>query len=175
MSVRNFSSVFPSGDFIAGLVDGEGCFALKFRRETKENRPSKAIYFGWQAAFIIALRKDDVGLLEKVQKVLGCGRITFSGNNARYHVQSTDDLVNKIVPFFEQYKLFGKKSKDFVLWTEAVKLIALNKKKSVNAQRGVRGFVRVNWDMNDLARLKEIRGQMIEFKSARSLPFKWVG
>jgi len=33
------------GDYIAGFVDGEGCFALKFRRDYKSKRKSKPEYF----------------------------------------------------------------------------------------------------------------------------------
>ena len=33
------------GDYIAGFVDGEGCFALKFSKETKRNRPNSPAYY----------------------------------------------------------------------------------------------------------------------------------
>ena len=167
-----YSSSLPSGDFIAGLTDGEGCFALKFRRDFKKNRPNSPVYFGWQTAFIITLRKDDVPLLQKVKQVIGCGTITFSRNSASFQVQDTDELLNKIVPFFLRYKLHGKKAQDFKLWAEAVKLIAFNKKRTVNVQRGVRGFIKVNWKKEDLLRLNQIRKDMKAYKAAHA-PFKW--
>jgi len=165
-------SSLPSGDFVAGLTDGEGCFALKFRRDFKKNRPNSPVYFGWQAAFIITLRKDDFPLLQKVKQVVGCGTITISGNSASFQVQDTDELLNMIVSFFTRYKLHGKKAEDFKLWVEAVKLIASNKKRNVNVQRGVRGFIKVNWKKEDILRLKEIRNDMRVYKAAHS-PFKW--
>lgn len=166
-------SSLPSGDYIAGLVDGEGCFALIFRREVKENRPSKPVYFAWRAAFIIALRQDDKELLEKIRTVFGCGVVITSQTTARYQVQHLEYLLRVIIPFFEQYKLFGKKSKDFVLWSEAVKLVALNRNKDVNLKKGVQGFIKSNWSEKDIARLMEIRTQMITYKSARTKLFKW--
>jgi intein-encoded DNA endonuclease-like protein len=33
------------GDYIAGFVDGEGCFALKFSKETKRNRAGNPCYY----------------------------------------------------------------------------------------------------------------------------------
>lgn len=165
-------SFLPSGDFIAGLTDGEGCFVLKFRRDFKKNRTNAPAYFGWQAAFVIVLRKDDMHLLEKVRKVIGCGTISYSGNSVRLQVQDTKELINKIVPFFRKYRLYGKKADDFKLWLEAVSLIAKNKRQTVNVQRGVRGFTRVIWKTEDLVRLNEIRNLMLPYKAAHP-PFKW--
>jgi len=51
-------SLLP-GEFIAGLTEGEGCFALKFRRDVRRERPNSPVYFGWQALFAIVLRSDD--------------------------------------------------------------------------------------------------------------------
>lgn len=166
------NSSLPSGDYVAGLTDGEGCFALKFRRDFKKNRTNTPIYFGWQAAFVIVLRKDDAHLLEKAKQVIGCGKISFSGNSVRFQVQDTDDLLNKIIPFFTHYKLHGKKADDFKLWSEAVRLIANNKRRIVNVKRGVRGFIKVDWRMEDLLRLDEIRKLMLVYKAVHP-PFKW--
>lgn len=35
------------GDYIAGFVDGEGCFALKFRRDVRHDRPGNPEYYYW--------------------------------------------------------------------------------------------------------------------------------
>ncbi len=161
------------GDFVAGLVEGEGCFAIKFRRDIKRNRPGAPVYFGWQALFAIVLRKDDALLLEKVMNTLGCGSISYSGTTARYHVQDTYMLVDKVMPFFKTYGLYGKKQEDFQLWCEAIELISRNKRKGINLTKGKRGFARVVWDEVDLQRLEEIRHAMIVFKSTRTSAFKW--
>lgn len=40
--------ILPS-DYIAGFVDGEDCFALKFRRDVKNKRRGKTTYFYWNS------------------------------------------------------------------------------------------------------------------------------
>ena len=41
------------GDYIAGFVDGEGCFYLTYRSEKKTKRPGQPIYRRWLAYFAI--------------------------------------------------------------------------------------------------------------------------
>gem|GEM_PF-6727427 len=40
-----------SGEYVAGFVDGEGCFALKFRRDVRRDRMGSPEYFYWDAEF----------------------------------------------------------------------------------------------------------------------------
>ncbi len=75
-------------------------------------------------------------------------------------MQDTDELLTKVVPFFVFHKFYGKKSKDFELWKEAVELVARNKKKGVNLTKGKRGFVKAIWNTTDLKRLQQIRTDM---------------
>ncbi|SRR5258708_7182964 len=114
-------------DYIAGLVDGEGCFSLNFRRDVRRERKKSPIYFRWKAAFSIVMRMDDHSLLELVKTTLGCGDITYSRGNVRFQVQDTQILQSIIVPFFTLHKLYGKKSKDFQLWKEAVSILVKNR------------------------------------------------
>lgn len=44
-----------SNDYIAGFVDGEGCFAFTVRCDVRKERASKATYLSWKAAFVIRL------------------------------------------------------------------------------------------------------------------------
>lgn len=166
-------SLLP-GEFVAGLTEGEGCFALKFRRDVKKDRPNSPAYFGWQALFAISLRKDDAPLLGKVKNALRCGSLSFSDDSIRFQIQDIETLVNKVIPFFDRFRLYGKKYNDFVLWKEAVMIIYRNKKKSVNVKQGRRGFIPVIWNKKDLLRLKGIREEMKLFKS-KGHPFKWTG
>ncbi len=170
--MKNSLGLLP-GEFVAGLTEGEGCFALKFRRDVKKNRPNSPEYFGWQALFVISLRKDDAPLLEKVKNTLECGNLSFSGGSVRFQIQDIETLLNKVIPFFDRFRLHGKKYEDFLLWKEAVRIIYKNKKKNVNVEQGKRGFTPVIWHKEDLLRLEEIRQQMRIFKSKQP-PFKWT-
>ena len=156
-----------SGDYIAGLVDGEGCFALNFRRDKKYKRKGQPEYFYWKVLFAIVLRADDKPLLEKVRDTLDCGSIYLSpprtrqpSPEVRYCVQNLKDLRGKIVPFFLNNPLHSKKREDFVLWAEAVDILYPNKRTPL--KKGELEF----------QRLLEIAKEMKSYKSKRA-PWKW--
>ena len=166
-----------SGDYVAGFVDGEGCFALKFRRDRQKNVGSQKVreYFYWGVEFVIVLRPDDVHILELIKDRLGCGSITYTSNGlqVRYSIQNTKDLAEKIVPFFKQHKLMANKSFDFILWSQAVEIINKHRNGILNIQTGVRGFVKKALPKEDIEKLTNLRNQMLDYKSDRSKKFKW--
>lgn len=163
-----------SGDYIAGFVDGEGCFALKFRRDIRHERKNKPVYFYWDIEFAIELRQDDRGLLEKIQATLECGRINVNRRGvARYSVQRIEDLNSIIVPFFTKHRLYGKKQHDFGLWKEATSIFQRNQRQELNIQKGKRGFCKTMWNPKDLKRLIEIHKEMKQYKSKRE-EWKWL-
>lgn len=155
------------GDYIAGFVDGEGCFALKFMRSVRHDRPNKPVYFYWGIEFAIVLRADDKDILEKIRYTLDCGAVSpiNKAGCARYSVGKWDDLSSKILPFFEKYPLRAKKEKDYLLWTEALSILIRNKQ--------AKAFKKIIMNEVDLSRLKEIHAEMGEFKS-NVKQWKWL-
>lgn len=121
------------GDYISGFVDGEGCFYINYRKETKRKRKGAPIYFRWTAYFAIMLRKDDKKILEQIKHTLECGKI-FSLKNGMiwYGVQDMNDIKNKIIPFFRHYPLRAKKKHDFDLWLKAAEIIYSHKKRGAD-------------------------------------------
>src|SRR4030042_4501080 len=146
-----------TGEYIAGFVDGEGCFSLTYRKD-------KGKYFYWKASFIIALRKDDKNILENIKEYFSYGNISYSRENIRFEIADPDILSKKVIPFFDKHQLIGKKNNDFNLWREAVQIIVKNKRKSINSSKGHRGFTKNEWDENDLLRLSQIRNNMQSYK-----------
>ena len=165
------------GDYIAGFVDGEGCFALKFRRDLKQNRGNKKFreYFYWNVEFAIVLRSDDIKILNSIKETLKCGtvRIVHKQNQVRFSIQNPKELKDKIIPFFKKYKLRAKKGMDFELWSEAVEIINNSRRKTLNIAKGQQGFTKQEMNKQDQKRLQEIRNQMILYKSYRDKPFRW--
>jgi len=163
------------GDYIAGFVDGEGCFALGFRRDVRHDRKGKPEYFYWDIAFAITLRSDDIKILELIKEALECGRISVTKNSsARYEVSDVNDLSGKIVPFFERYPLHAKKGLDFKLWKEALKILKRNRQiKKGPERRQATGFQKIEWNANDLERIKQICYEMKQYKS-RGKAWKWL-
>lgn len=162
------------GDYVAGFVDGEGCFALNFRRDVRHDRKGSPVYFYWDAEFVILLRADDRDILEKIQHALNCGNISVSKRNSvRYSVTNFDDLNFKIIPFFKKYPLRAKKLSDFILWKEAVDILGRNKQKKIKRLKYQRGFPKIKWKTGDIQRLKGIHKEMQEYKS-RAPEWKWL-
>lgn len=163
------------GDYVAGFVDGEGCFALKFRRDIRHERKNKPVYFYWDIEFAIMLHGDDKEILEKIRETLGCGRL---GNldkrgNIRYAVNDINELSEVVIPFFERHPLYAKKKNDFELWKEAAGLFKKNQRLQLNRKGGERGFHRTHWNQSDLKRLKEIHNEMMRYKTG-ARKWKWL-
>lgn len=163
------------GDYIAGFVDGEGCFALKFRRDVRYERTGKPVYFYWDIEFAIVLRQDDKEVLEKIKNTLNCGKIhkPNKSGSVRYAVNTISDLLNIIAPFFEKYPLHAKKRLDFRLWKEA--LVILNRNQQRTTQRSAKqvGFSKIHWNRRDIHRLERIQEEMRIYKSKRG-NWKWI-
>ena len=166
------SNAVLTPDYICGLVDGEGCFALNYRRDKRLDRKRQPEYFYWTIKFIIVLRDDDKVLLEKVRESFDCGYVRVSMGAARYHVDKIDDLTEKILPFFSNHRLRGKKYNDFLLWAEA--LAILHEARQVSPPKGTRGFPKMRLDPSDTQRLYEIREEMRKYKS-KGPEWKWLG
>ena len=163
------------GDYIAGFVDGEGCFALKFRRDVRHDRKNKPVYFYWDIEFAIVLRNDDREILESIKYTLNCGRLNKPDQRgfARHSVTHINDLTAKIVPFFDKHPLYAKKKYDFLLWKEAVGIFKRNQRFEVNARAGKDGFQKTIWNEKDLKRLAAIHEEMKQYK-AKHKGWKWL-
>lgn len=154
------------GDYIAGFIDGEGCFYLTYRSEIKQNRPGKPTYYRWLPYFAMTLREDDVQILEKIKNTLGCGNIYFlkkdskRGRQAYFGIQNIDDLYNIVMPFFKKYHLRAKKRLDFELWCSGLKILHRNKKNKLSCSA------------KDNSMLVEIRKRMRTYKSDLGREYK---
>lgn len=161
-------------DYISGFVDGEGCFALKFRRDVRHDRPNKPIYFYWGIEFAIMLKADDAGILEAIKYTLDCGKISINkSGGARYAVNKIDDLLGKIVPFFEKHPLYAKKRFDFDLWKEAVNLMYRNRGLKTNVGTESGGIRKKSWNLLDIKRLEAIHKEMSKYKGGNRI-WKWL-
>jgi hypothetical protein len=95
---------------MAGFTAGEGCFSV-----TKNNYASK-IYF--KLVFSITQHKYDESLLKSFVDFFGCGVYypTSTLTTGDFQCRKFSDNYEKIIPFFRQYNILGKKLKDFENW-----------------------------------------------------------
>jgi hypothetical protein len=107
--------------FLTGFTDGDGSFSILVSKDTKGKLLCKV-----QPVFTIGLHPKDLPLLEKIQKSLGgVGKINVrkDGSGVHYIVSSTKDLINQVIPHFDNYPLVSKKKADYELFKEIVLLI----------------------------------------------------
>ena len=116
---------------ISGFVVGEGCFYVEFGKDTKYKLQIRV-----RPSFVIELAEDDLDILEAIKRSINCGTIyhvdfgrykTYQykkwKRHVRYKVSNITDIATKLVPFFEQNPLFGKKAKAFYYFREVVQRI----------------------------------------------------
>lgn len=128
----------------SGLIDGEGSFSIIVDK-------NKTRQLGWrvQLKFQIGLHTKDLNLLYKLQQYLGgvdIGSIHLARNRemVNYSIDSNKGL-SKLIIHLEKYPLLTKKSVDFMLFKQAVKLV--NNKAHLTVQ-GLNEIVNIKASMN---------------------------
>ena len=108
----SISSVQLDPSWIAGFVDGEGCFSVSVHRNICMHR-----HGGWQlqAVFHVYQHRDHGDVLFALCAYFGCGYVRPKGPRSdvlTYSVSSLRELDERIVPFFEEHRLLVK-DRDF--------------------------------------------------------------
>lgn len=106
--------------YISGYVDGEGSFNISFS-------PRPKLLVGWETrpSFSVSQHKKRSYVLTLIKMYFGCGNIR---EDRRYgiHVfetRSLKDIVEKILPHFEQYPLLSEKQKDVLYYKKICQLM----------------------------------------------------
>jgi len=147
---------------IVTLVSNDGCFDLQFRKDTRHERSGSPTYYRWKIQFVITTPKENVKVLEKAKKIIGCGNVSVAGSQARFSVQKIGDITDAVIPYFQKNTLAGKKKKDFDLWQKAVEIIRRNK-----------GVPIAKWKKSDLLYVMEIHNLTAKYKQ-KPRKQKWI-
>ena len=111
--------------WFVGFVDGEGYFQICIQNAGRSA----------QTHLNITVREDDGPVLRDIQSVLGIGKIyqidrTADRNNGRksqnqyrWRVNRIQEVVEIVIPLFDEFPLHTKKASDYHLWREAAFLI----------------------------------------------------
>ena len=99
-----------NSDWVAGFINGEGCFFIDIYKSTTTKIGSSA-----KLKFQLGQHKRDDFLIESLVDFLGCGRVIrpLSYNHVEYVVSSFSDIRDKIIPFIQKHPIIGSKNKDF--------------------------------------------------------------
>jgi hypothetical protein len=110
--------------YIAGFVDGEGSFHVALQRN-----PSTKL--GWQLVpeFHVSQNAERREVLDLIKARLGCGHIRENHRGTRDKslvlvVRRREDLLEKVIPFFEAQPLLSQKHIEFVTFADIVRAMA---------------------------------------------------
>lgn len=114
--VANQKIIDPN--WLAGFSSGEGCFHVRFKKST-------ASKLGVQVSllFKISQHERDKELMKSFIDYLNCGNISKNSTWIDYTVVRYDDLVLKINPFFDKYKIVGVKLQDYLDFKKVAELM----------------------------------------------------
>ena len=141
------------GNYIAGFVDGEGSFHIAFQK-----RPD--LKFGWQAVpeFHVSQNFTSRKVLEGIQETLQCGYIKANDAAGKrdktlvYVVRDRNDLLHKVIPFFERHTLQTEKQKDFETFRKIVQRMESDEHLILE---GFEDIVRLAFSMNAKGRYRK--------------------
>jgi hypothetical protein len=139
--------------YIAGYVDGEGCFSVVVDR----NPTCKS---GYQLVpeFHVSQNGDRAQVLELIQARLGeCGYIKPNGRKDRalvFVIRRREDLLRWVIPFFEQQPLLSSKQEDFKKFARIVRAMAAGHHRS---STGFQELLTEALSMNGDGRFRKVR------------------
>jgi hypothetical protein len=107
--------------YIAGFVDGEGSFHVAVQRNSSTRG-------GWQLVpeFHVSQCLERRQVLDLIRERLGCGRIVEHHRGSKdttlvLVVRKRDDLLGRVIPFFETRPLLSSKQQDFLTFAAIVR------------------------------------------------------
>jgi hypothetical protein len=115
-----------------GFVDGEGCFSIGFVRQPGRTH-HRGYKTGYQVSheFVVTQGARSIRCLEELREFFGVGQVLInqrSDNHTehlyRYVVRRRTDLLQTVIPFFQQYPLRSSKRDDFLKFATCVQMVA---------------------------------------------------
>ena len=120
--------------WIAGFVDGEGCFSVPIFRNHKTK-----LCWQVQPTFVVAQSVSSRDVLEGLVRFFGCGKVYVNQRHdnhreplARYYVGRFTDLRDVIVPFFQEHQLRTSKRENFDKFVTVLRLMEERKHLTVS-------------------------------------------
>ena len=129
-----------NNSWIAGFVDGEGCFHVSINKQPKMS-------LGWQVLpeFRVVQHKRDEAVLHQIKDALGCGQVVVNhGDRKEIRVRGLENL-NRVVKFFRENPLKTTKRENFEIFAKIISL--MNKGQHLN-QKGLREIAKLASKMN---------------------------
>jgi hypothetical protein len=107
--------------YLAGFVDGEGCFHVAVQQN-----PSTRLGVQVVPELHVSQNPERREVLDLLMGRLGCGRIVENHRGSRdtslvFVVRKREDLLERVIPFFEAQPLLSSKQLNFLLFARIVR------------------------------------------------------
>ena len=93
---------------VRGLTSGEGCFFIGIKAIN-----SSSLGYQVYLKFKLSQYSIDEQLIRSLIEYLNCGNVYKDRESFVFKVYKFQDIVNKIIPFYQENKVVGVKEKNF--------------------------------------------------------------
>ena len=131
-------------DYLAGFIDGEGCFSVSIH-------PNPNAKWGWliDPDFTINQHRQSRELLESIQRFFGCGKIYEKSPNKSnvltFTVYGRKMILEKVIPFLDSHPVISNKRHDYAKFRD---IILRMTNKEHHTLEGFQSIVRIAFCMN---------------------------
>jgi hypothetical protein len=130
-----------TSQWIAGFVDGEGCFHVSINPQPEMTAKLQVL-----PEFTVVQHKRDVQILFALKNYFNCGVVRVNhGDRMAYRVRSIEHLLTIIIPFFMKHQLKTKKRVDFEKFRDIV--LMMEKKEHLKPE-GIEAIRKIIAGMN---------------------------
>ena len=130
-----------SSQWIAGFVDGEGCFHVSVNPH-----PEMTVKYQVLPEFTVVQHKRDVQILFALKSYFKCGVVRVNnGDRMAFRVRNFQHLAEIIIPFFMNHQLKTKKRIDFEKFRDII--IIMERKEHLTLE-GIEKIKKITEEMN---------------------------
>ena len=129
--------------WLTGFTSGEGSLMIEIWADKRYSVDSRV-----RLSFQLTQHSRDHQLLLLIKEFLGCGDIFSKGDGREVldlRVRKLDDIINKIIPFFNNYPIRGIKALDLA---DFIKVAELMKNKKHLTKEGLEEIKQIKAGMN---------------------------
>lgn len=142
-----------SSEYIVGFVDGEGSFHVAVYQDPRMKVGVKFI-----PEFHVSQHVTSRAVLDALVQSFGCGYVkanhpkNFRDRTYVFVVRDRNDLIKKIIPFFQRHQLQTEKAKNFSLFAAIVQKMANGHHLT---KSGARAVLMMSYRMNQKGRYRK--------------------
>jgi len=127
-------------NWISGFIVGEGCFTYftRSRVNSKGNRVKD-----YTIVMEVSQDNKDLFILNSIKDYFKVGKVyTDTRGVSRFRLTSKDEIINTIVPYFENYPLYGHKALQFSTWIQIVNILAMEQVRTTDRDNKVEKLIK---------------------------------